>query len=118
MTKSIISLILLLISVFLNFKNGYGTLNSGSNPESAKMMAELGIKVSYLPYIGIALIGIGILILFPKTFLIGNILNAISFILIMALALNAGNYKMGLIEIPFLLMPLLLIWLKYPFKNE
>jgi len=115
MTKNIISIILLLLSVFLNFKNGYSTFNSGNNPESAKMMAELGIKISYLPYIGLALIGIGALLLFPKTFLIGNILNAISFMLIMALALNAGNYKMAFIEIPFLIMPLLLIWLKYPF---
>jgi hypothetical protein len=118
MAKSIISLVLLLMSVFLNLRNGYSSFTSASNPESAKMIAELGIKVSYLPYIGITIMGIGLSLLFPKTFIIGNILNAVSFVIIIALALNAGNYKMALIEIPFFLMPLLLIWLKYPFKNN
>lgn len=108
---------MLLISVFLSFRNGWGSLNAGKNPESVKMMAELSINSSYLPAIGISIIAIGVLILFPKTFLLGNILSAISFTIIMALALHAGNYKMALIEIPFLAIPLLLIWLKYPFKN-
>jgi hypothetical protein len=34
----------------------------------------------------------------------------------MAFSLRAGNVKTALIEIPFLGIPLLLIWLKYPFK--
>ncbi len=117
MIKSIVSLLLLLISAFLSFRNGWSSLNADRNPESVQMMAELGIGSSYFTAIGISIIAIGVLILFPKTFLLGNILSAISFIVIMALALRAGNYKMALIEIPFLAIPLLLIWLKYPFKN-
>jgi hypothetical protein len=35
----------------------------------------------------------------------------------MALSLRAGNIKMALIEIPFLILPLIMIWLKYPFKG-
>jgi hypothetical protein len=35
----------------------------------------------------------------------------------MAMASRAGNFKMVLIEIPFLAMPLIMIALKYPFKN-
>ncbi len=111
------SLVLLMVSVFLNFRNGWGSFNAGSNPESTKVMAELGIKESYLPTLGIAMTIIGSLLLLPKTFLLGNVLNAISIVIIMALALNAGNYKMAMIEVPFLLLPLILIWIKYPLKN-
>ncbi|MCL4641927.1 MAG: hypothetical protein QHC79_18240 [Pseudosphingobacterium sp.] len=117
MIKHIISLILLLISVFLSFKHGWDSLHVKDHRESAKMMAELGIKESYVPIMGIMMILIGLLLLFPRTFFLGNVLNAVSILLIMALALNAGNTKMALIEIPFLIMPLILIWLKYPFKS-
>lgn len=79
-------------------------------------MYALGISEPLIPFLGILTIAIGILLLIPKTFFIGNLLNAISIVLIMALALRTGNYKITLIEIPFLALPLILIWLKYPFK--
>lgn len=117
MTKNIISLALLIISVALSFKHGWDTFNYKNNPESVKMMHELGITEPVIPLFGTLTIVIGVLLLMPKTFFLGNVLNALAIVLIMALALRAGNYKMALIEIPFLAMPLIMIWLKYPFKN-
>ena len=70
-----------------------------------------------MPYFGIFAIVIALLQLIPKTFFLGNVLNAFTLIFIMCLALRVGNLKIALIEIPFLIIPLLLIWLKYPFKN-
>jgi len=115
MVKSIISLVLLLVSVFLAFKHGWDTLNYKKHPESLKMMNELGITETMIPIFGGLTILIGILLIIPKTFFLGNILNAISIVIIMALAVRSGNFKMVLMEIPFLIMPLVLIWLKYPF---
>lgn len=115
MIKSIISLVLLLVSAGLSFKHGWDSLNVKNHPESLKMMSDLGIKPAFVPVMGVAAIFVGILLLFPKTFLLGNILNAITIVIIMALAINAGNFKIALMEIPFLLLPLLMIWLKYPF---
>ncbi len=115
--KNIISLVLLVMSVALSFKHGWDTFHYKSNPRSLKMMNELGIGGSFIPVMGAATILIGTLLLFPKTFFWGNALNAMSIVLIMALALNAGNMKMVLMEIPFLLIPLLMIWLKYPFTS-
>lgn len=115
MVKSIISLVLLLVSAGLSFKRGWDSFHVKSNPESLKMMTDLSIKPTFIPAMGIAMLLIGILLLFPKTYLLGNILNAISILIIMALAINAGNLKMALTEIPFLLLTLLMIWLKYPF---
>ncbi|MFN3379217.1 MAG: hypothetical protein ACK41O_07155 [Runella zeae] len=117
MIKNLISLALLIVSVALSFKHGWDTFNYKNNPQSLKMMDELGISESVIPLMGALTILVGILLLIPKTFFWGNVLNAMSIVLIMALALRAGNLKMVLIEIPFLIMPLIMIWLKYPFKN-
>ncbi|WP_027384403.1 hypothetical protein [Epilithonimonas caeni] len=117
MIKSIISLILLITSVFLNLKHGWDSFNYKSNPQSLKMMNELGISETYIPVLGVSIILITILLLIPRTFFLGNVLNAMSIVLIMALAMRVGNFKMVLMEIPFLMIPLIMIWLKYPFKN-
>lgn len=117
MFKNVISLVLLVISVVLSLKHGWDTFNYKNNPQSLKMMTELGINESVIPYLGALTILVGILLLIPSTFFYGNLLNAISILLIMAFSLRAGNYKMALMEIPFLAMPLVMIWLKYPFKN-
>lgn len=111
----IISIVLILASAFLSFKHGLDAFNQAT-PEQTKMMADLGINKSAVPFIGTLSITIGLLLLFPKTFFVGNVLNAIVILLIMAFSLRAGNVRIALIEIPFLALPLLLIWLKYPFK--
>nr|WP_293833312.1 hypothetical protein [uncultured Arsenicibacter sp.] len=112
----IVSIILLLVSAFLSIKHGWDAFQP-ANAEQTKMMADLGITRSVIPFVGVLSILIGLMLLFPQTFFIGNLLNAVVILLIMALSLRAGNVRMALIEIPFLALPLLLIWLKYPFKN-
>jgi hypothetical protein len=116
MVKNIISAVLLLISVTLSFKHAWDTVHYKNNPESVKMMESLGISKAFIPYLASVAIAVGVLLLFPHTFFLGNMLNAILIVIIMGLALRAGNYRMALIEIPFLVMPLIMIWLKYPFK--
>lgn len=116
MIKNIVSTVLLLISVTLSFKHAWDSLYYKNNPESVKMIESLGISETFMPYMAAVAIVIGILLLIPKTFFLGNILNAFLIVMIMGLALRAGNYRIALIEIPFLVMPLVMIWLKYPFK--
>lgn len=111
----IISIILLLVSAFLSIKHGWDAFQP-ANAEQEKMMSTLGISKSVMPYFGVLSILIGIMLFFPQTFFMGNLLNALVIVLIMAMSLRAGDTKMALIEIPFLAMPLILIWLKYPFK--
>jgi uncharacterized membrane protein YphA (DoxX/SURF4 family) len=117
MIRSLISLVLLIASVVLNFKHGWDTFNYKNHPQSLKMMNELGISESAIPYFAMLTVVAGILLVIPKTFFWGNVLNAMSILLIIALAIRTGNMKMVLMEIPFLLLPLVMIWLKYPFKD-
>ncbi len=111
----IVAIILLLASAFLSIKHGWDAFQPG-NAEQAKMMSELGITKTMMPYFGVFSIIVGLMLFFPQTFFLTNVLNAVTIVLIMALSLKAGNYKMALMEIPFLALPLVLIWLKYPFK--
>ncbi|UFH57201.1 hypothetical protein [Spirosoma sp. KNUC1025] len=112
----IISILLILISSFLSLKHGWDTFQP-ANAQQSKMMADLGIAETIMPYFGVFSIIIGLLILFPQTFFIGNVLNAMTILLIMAFSLRAGIISMALLEIPFLALPLLLIWLKHPFAQ-
>lgn len=107
--------ILLLISALLSLKHGWDAFQPATE-EQLKMMSNLGISKSAMPYFGVLSILMGLMLFFPQTFFMANLLNAIIIVLIMALSLRAGDYKMALIEIPFLAIPLVLIWLKYPLK--
>jgi len=111
----IVSIVLLLVSAFLSIKHGWDAFQP-THADQAKMMASLGIQQPAMPYLGVFSILTGLMLFFPQTFFISNILNAIAIVLIMALSLKAGDYKTALIEIPFLILPMVLIWLKYPFK--
>lgn len=114
-SMKIVALLLVLVSALLSLKHGWDAFQPAT-PEQAKMMANLGNTKGIMPYFGVFSILVGLMLLFPQTFFIGNVLNAVTIVLIMAFSLRAGDYRMALIEIPFLAMPLLLIWLKYPFK--
>lgn len=111
-----ISAVLLLISVTLSFKHAWDTLHYKNQPDSVKIMESLGISETFIPYLAAMGVAVGVLLLLPGTFFIGNMLNAFLIVMIMGFALRAGNYRLALIEIPFLVMPLVMIGLKYPFN--
>ncbi|RYC51013.1 hypothetical protein [Flagellimonas olearia] len=115
MIKNIISLLLLGISVFLSLKHGLEAFPPIGDRQ-LKILGELGIDVALMPYFGVFSIIIGLMLLWPRTFVLSNILHALVIVLLIVLALKAGNYTLPLLEIPFLAMPLLLIYLKYPFN--
>ena len=116
MGARIISGVLILATVYFGLSHGARTFQKPS-PEYSEMMNLLGITDTSRVIIGCWAIISALLILFPKTFFIGNVARAIFLLVMMALALKAGNYKFALIEIPFLLMPLILIYLGHPLKN-
>lgn len=113
----IVSAALILITVYLSFKHGWGGVTMNMKPEETKMLSDIGIGKNLTLIIGVLSLSVCGLILFPQTFFIGNLINAGIVLFIMAMSLNAGVIKTALIEIPFLLIPLLLFWLGHPFKR-
>lgn len=113
----VLSGILILVSLYVGISHGSRVFSKPSETY-LQMMSSLGITNTMRVAIGVWAIAAALLILFPKTFFIGNTLRAVQLVLLMALALKAGNYKFALIEIPFLLLPLLMIYLGHPLKSE
>jgi hypothetical protein len=113
----IISGILILITAFLSFKHGWEGLRMDYKSGEPNMLTAIGIGKTMGLILSIFSLAVGILVLFPQTFFAGNLINAATILLIIALSLKAGNIKTALIEIPFLLMPLLMIYLGHPFKK-
>ena len=112
----IISGILILLSAYIGVTHGYRAFRPFSESAS-KMMAELGLSSTFGMAFGAWSMITGVLIPFPKTFFIGNLLRAVQLVVMIAMVLKVGNYKFALIEIPFLMLPLILIYLGHPFKN-
>lgn len=117
MIIKLISGSLILISLFIGFSHGVGTLRNKASAVELKMMSELGITETMRQGIAAASILLAAFIVFPGTFFAGNLLRALMIVSTMAWSLKAGNYKFALIEIPFLLLPLVLIYLHHPLKK-
>jgi hypothetical protein len=117
MIFKVLSGLLILVTVYLNFKHGWAGVTNNLKPEEAKMMTDLGINKTMIKVISVLSLTVCVLTLFPQTFFTGNILNAFAILLIMGFALRSGNYKIALIEIPFFILPLLLIYLGHPLKK-
>jgi hypothetical protein len=110
----IISGVLLLVSVYFSWQHGWAGLAQKFTPEQAKLMTELGFNKPLLYVTSLVNLAAAGLVLLPQTFLVGNLLNAAGVLLLLALALHTGNLRMAALEIPFLLVPLALLWLKHP----
>jgi hypothetical protein len=78
---------LILITIYFNFKHGLSGVTMNMSPAEEKMMADIGIGRQMFVPIGIFSFLICILVLFPQTYLVGNMVNAAFILLIMCLAL-------------------------------
>jgi hypothetical protein len=113
----IISGILIALVAVMSFKKGLmGLLNTA--PEGDKKLLDWGINKTIQTIINSTTMIAAVLILFPPTFLVGNITGAILFILLMGFQLHAGDTKAALLEMPFLLLTLLLVYAGHPLKHD
>ena len=112
MIVKLISAALILFTTFMGVKHGWSALNP--TPESMVMMEGLKISTTFVTIIGVLTLLGAVLILFPPTFFWGCVLNAALILLMMVLFIRANDLKGVLIEIPFLIVPFVLLYLKHP----
>ena len=115
MILKIINGILILTAVFMGFKQGYAMFSG--KPEMMEMFSKWGFGKTGLMINGAVTILAAILILFPKTFVWGNFLMAAGILLIICFHLLDKDLKGVAIEIPFLLLNLMIIYLQHPLKS-
>lgn len=113
----IISGLLLLVSVFLSIRHGWAGITQTLKPAQAQLLAFLGFTRTTLYMFSFYTLAMAGLLLFPKTFFLGNLLNAAGFLLMLSLALHMGNLRLAAIELAILMLPLALIWLRHPLAD-
>ncbi|MBC9913829.1 DoxX family protein [Chitinophaga varians] len=115
MVLKIINIVLILFAVCMGLKQGYAMFSG--KPEMLEMFGKWGIGKTGVMINGIITMVAAVLILFPRTFVWGNFLMALGILLIICFHLMDKDLKGVLIELPFLLLNLVIIYLQYPLKK-
>lgn len=115
MVLKIINSVFILIAVFMGIKQGYAMFSG--KPEMVEMFSKWNVNKTGLAINGTITMIAALLILFPKSFIWGNFLMAAGILLIICFHLLDKNLKGVLIELPFLLINLVIIYLQHPLKN-
>lgn len=115
MVLKIINAALILVAVFMGLKQGYAMFSG--KPEMLDMFGKWGFNKTGLMINGAITMIAALFILFPKTFVWGNFLMAAGILLIICFHLLERDLKGVLIELPFLLLNLVMIYLQHPLKK-
>jgi hypothetical protein len=108
----ILSGALLLFSLFMGVKHGLGMATA--KPEMLEMFGKWDIGKTGVMILGTIGLVATLMLLFPPTYIWGNLITAAVILLIIGKALDEGDLKTAFIEVPFMLIPLLMIYLKHP----
>ncbi len=112
MAVKIINSVLILVAVFMGFKQGLAMFSG--KPAMLEMFSKWHFSKTALMINGAITMIAALLILFPKTFVWGNFLMAAGILLIICFHLLDKDLKGAAIELPFLLLNLVIIYLQHP----
>lgn len=115
MILKLINSVLILVAVFMGFKQGYAMFSG--KPEMLDMFSKWNFSKTAVMINGAVTMIAALLILFPKTFVWGNFLMAAGILMIICLQLLNKDVKGAAIEIPFLLLNLVIIYLQHPIQK-
>jgi hypothetical protein len=115
MTLKIINTILIVVAVFMGLKQGYAMFIG--KPEMLEMFSKWGFSKTGVMINGAITMISALLILHPKTFVWGNFIMAAGVLMIICLHLFDKDLKGMAIELPFLLLNLIIIYLQHPFSK-
>ncbi|HEV7378885.1 MAG TPA: DoxX family protein [Dyadobacter sp.] len=116
MILKIINALLMLVAVAMGFKQGFAMATG--KPEMVTMFSKWNFERMALMINGIITIIAAAMIIFPKTFIWGNFLMSAGILLIICFHLADGDLRGVLIEIPFLLLNLIIIYLQHPMVRQ
>jgi hypothetical protein len=115
MIIKIFNSILILFAVFMGIKQGWSMFTA--KPEMLEMFGKWNFSKNAVIINGAITLIAALLILFPKTFVWGNFLMAAGILMIICLQLLQKDLKGAAIELPFLLLNLVIIYLQHPFAK-
>ena len=89
-----------------------------STPETVQETINLSLARPAILVIGVLTCAGAIFILFPKTFFTANLLSSAVVLYLAAEQSRAHNLRGVLLELPFVFLPLFVLFLGYPFKHQ
>ena len=114
MVIKIINTVLILFAVGMGIKHGWNMLMA--KPEMLTMFGKWHFSKNGVVLNGAVTLLAAVLILFPKTFVAGNFLMATGILMLICLQLSLSDLKGAAIELPFLLLNLIIVYLQHPLK--
>lgn len=115
MILKLINSVLILVAVFMGIKQGYAMFSG--KPEMLEMFGKWNFSKTAVMINGGVTMLAAVLILFPKTFVLGNFLMAAGILIIICLQLLHKDLKGTAIEIPFLLLNLMILYFQHPLNK-
>lgn len=115
MIIKIMNSILIIFAVFMGTRHGWNMLTA--KPEMLEMFGKWNFSKNAVVINGAVTLIASALILFPKSFVWGNFLMAAGILLIICLQLLSKDLKGVMIEVPFFLLNLVIIYFQHPLKN-
>lgn len=106
----------MLTAIFMGLKQGFAM--AAGKPAMIEMFGKWGFGTYGVTAFGVITMLSAILIIFPKTFVWGNFLMAAGILMIMCFHLLGKDLKGFAIELPFLLLNLIIIYLQHPFAKS
>ena len=112
----IVSAILVLLAFVMGLRHGVGLLRSSPAQVQETLQIFLNqptiLNVGFLTCLG------AILVIFPPTFFAANVNTAAVILYLASMQSKAHNLRGALVELPFVFLPLLVLYLGYPFKHQ
>lgn len=102
----------MLFAIFMGLKQGWAMVTA--KPDMLRMLARLGVAPVGATALGVVTLASAVLVAFPRTFLYGNFLMAVSILFILVLELQHKDLRGAAIEVPFFLLSLVIIYLGHP----
>lgn len=115
MILKIINTVLMLIAIFMGLKQGYAML--AVKPEMFEIFSKWNFNRTALIMNGAVTIISALLIPFPRTFVWGNFLMGAGILMIICFRLLDKDLKGVAIELPFLLLNMIIIYLQHPLSK-
>jgi hypothetical protein len=115
MAIKIINAVLILFAVFMGLKQGWAMVSA--KPEMLEMFGKWNFTKTAVMINGSITMLSAVLILFPRTFLLGNFLMGAGILMIICLELLHKDLKGAAIELPFFVLNLLIIYLQHPLSK-
>lgn len=111
-----LSAILVLLAIVLGIRHGLSLLRS--TPAQVQETLHISLDQPTILIVGFLTCLGAILLVFSPTFFAANMISATVMLYLAAVQSKAGNLRRALVELPFLFLPLLMLYLGYPFKRQ